>query len=137
MKNSRDNVEQLVRDFAKEQRLKIETQTDGSCCIRGSRGEIFQYDESQLAVLVSAETTRAWTAARKKLIAAGFTLYQDGDWEGSALFDPENADQANLAIELAGVRRKRQQSPGQLANLRKGPETEGAPDLGGAGGASA
>lgn len=127
MKNSRDNVEQLVRDFAKEQRLKIETQTDGSCCIRGSRGEIFQYDESQLAVLVSAETTRAWTAARKKLIAAGFTLYQDGDWEGSALFDPENADQANLAIELAEFDASASNHRASSPTCEKAPRQKGLP----------
>ncbi len=45
-----------------------------------------------------------WVHARKKLINAGFTVKQDGDAEGVALFDPHEKAQARLALKLAGMR---------------------------------
>jgi hypothetical protein len=45
-----------------------------------------------------------WVNARKKLLNAGFTLKQDGDAEGVALFDPEDKAQAKVALKLAGIR---------------------------------
>jgi hypothetical protein len=57
-----------------------------------------------------------WVHARKKLINAGFTLKQDGDAEGVALFNPEDKAQAKIALKLAGIR-TRQLSPERKAAL--------------------
>ena len=57
--------------------------------------------------------TAKWPNAKKKLIAAGFTVIRDGDAEGIAVFDPENNDQARLALKLAGVRVRRRLSEEQ------------------------
>lgn len=51
--------------------------------------------------------------AKKKLLAAGFTIQHEGDAECIALFDPENAVQAAVALELARVKRRRVMSPEQ------------------------
>ncbi len=48
-----------------------------------------------------------WNNAKKKLLAAGFTLKQDGDAEGVCLFDPNNKAQSALALKLARVRFRR------------------------------
>jgi len=48
-----------------------------------------------------------WGNARKKLLAAGFTLKQNGDAEGACLFNPSNKAQAKLALKLAGVKQRR------------------------------
>lgn len=67
-----------------------------------------------------------WANAKKKLVAAGFTIRQEGDAECIALFDPENKVQSRLALKLAGVRIRRVMSPEQriacaerLAAIRK------------------
>ncbi len=57
-----------------------------------------------------------WVNAKKKLINAGFTLKQDGDAEGVALFNPEDKAQAKVALKMAGVR-TRQLSPERKAVL--------------------
>ncbi len=48
-----------------------------------------------------------WANAKRKLKAAGFLIRQDGDREGTALFDPDDACQARLAIRLIRARRSR------------------------------
>lgn len=48
-----------------------------------------------------------WLSAKRRLKKAGFAIHQDGDFEGSALFDPTNKTQARLALELIKARAKR------------------------------
>jgi hypothetical protein len=43
---------------------------------------------------------------------------QNGDWEGVLSFDPHNAEQAQLAIRVAGIKRRRKLSPEHRAKLR-------------------
>lgn len=45
----------------------------------------------------------SWTTVKRKLEAAGFTVRQDGDTEGTALFNPTDGRQARLALSLAMV----------------------------------
>lgn len=58
-----------------------------------------------------------WVNAQKKLIAAGFTIRQKGDAEGTALFNPEDKAQARFALKLAGIKTRRQLSPERRAAL--------------------
>lgn len=75
--------------------------------------------------------SQSWATARKQLRAAGFHIAQDGDAEGSALFDPRNETQAKLAMKLVGIRPRRQVSPEVLKRLamfrlnREAPAQEG------------
>ena len=50
------------------------------------------------------------------------TLRQNGDGEGVFWFDPENKEQARLAIRFAGVRPKKQISDEHKAKLLAGLE---------------
>ncbi len=55
--------------------------------------------------------------AQKRLLAAGFTQAQDGDSEGTFLFDPANAVQSRLAIKEIGARVRRPLAPEKAAIL--------------------
>jgi hypothetical protein len=45
---------------------------------------------------------------------------QNGDSEGVLSFDPNDREQAKLAIKMAGARAKRNTSTAQMRNLEKG-----------------
>jgi len=47
--------------------------------------------------------------------SSGFQLIQNGDWEGTLLFDVENVEQAKLAIRVLGIKRRRKLSLEQAA----------------------
>ena len=110
-----------LEDFATKYRLKVSRTEDGEPVILGKFGCLYQHDPETLGLLFMPTGPRLWPHARRKLEAAGLTICQDGDQEGSALFDPTNTTQARLALKVVGAKRKRRQSPRQLANLRKAP----------------
>jgi hypothetical protein len=104
-----------IQGFATKQRLKTRVDDDGTRIIPGKYGHIFEYDTGQLAVMVIPDPPRKnyWTFSRTKLLETGFVLLQNGDSEGSALFSPDDAEQAKLAIQVSGLKRKRTISPQQ------------------------
>lgn len=93
--------------FAEKLRLKVKRDEAGDPIIPGKRGHIYEHDAETLGVLLEYPTARRWNWARRKLEAAAFTIWQDGDTEGTALFDPNNQVQAKLALQLVGIKRKR------------------------------
>ena len=104
-----------IQNFAEHYRLKTKLSKDGTKIIQGKFGHIYEHSNGVLGVLVMLDPPRKryWGCARKTLLKAGFTLVQDGDGEGAAVFDPENPSQARLAIRVAGIKRKRRLSPAQ------------------------
>jgi len=109
-----------IRTFAEKHRLRTVTDSDGSHIIPGRSGQIYEHSSTRLGVTFDSErhTTReGWNNRRRQCVAAGMTLWQDGDYEGSLLFDPSDPRQTEMAIRVAGCRVKRNQSPAQLANL--------------------
>ena len=117
-------------DFASKHRLRVRRAEVGDHIIAGKLGHIYQHDAETLGLLFMPNRPRLWSHAKRKLEAGGFTIWQDGDHEGSALFDPTNTPQAQLAVKVVGAKRKRRQSARQLANLRKTParRPSGAPE---------
>jgi hypothetical protein len=113
MKPSSDPV---VQRFAHTNRLKTKIDADGTLIIPGKLGHIYQYDHHSLGVVVVPRIPRRkyWGLTRRKLLALWFTVVQDGDGEGAAVFNPANAEQARAAIKAAGITRKRQLSPAQV-----------------------
>jgi hypothetical protein len=96
--------------------LKWRLDKDGTKIIRGKFGHIYEYDYGVLGVIVMPDPPRKryWGCVRTSLHEAKMTtLVQDGDGEGAALFDPENPNQARLAIRVAGIKRKRRLTPAQ------------------------
>lgn len=110
-----------LAQFAEKHRLRLKRAEDGEHVILGKFGHLYEHDSATLGLLFMPNSPRRWSHARRKLEAADFTIWQNGDDEGSALFDPTNTAQAQLAVKVVGAKRKRRQSPRQLANLRKAP----------------
>jgi len=121
-----------IESFAAKYRLKVKRSPDddGSLVINGKYGQVYEHSGSELAVSFTAGldknrkgvgswSPKKWGNARQAALAAGMTVYQDGDSEGSLLFNPDNPKQAKLAIKIAGAKTKRQATTAQLANLAK------------------
>jgi hypothetical protein len=100
--------------FANKYRLKLKRDPcDGTYIIPGRHGQIYEYSDSELAVMFillsdQEPSPRTWTSVRRKCVATGMTLRQDGDAEGALIFDPSDLPLAKLAIKIAGIRRVRQ-----------------------------
>ncbi len=111
----------LLLEFVSNHRLRTRRDDDGTTICPGKQGHIFEWGEGRLGVVVMPGKPSVWPRMRARLLAAGFTIAQNGDWEGAATFDPTNRIQAELAIRAAGIKRRRRSSPKQLQNLKKGP----------------
>jgi hypothetical protein len=108
--------DQLLQQFSANRKLKTRVDDDGTVIVPGKLGHIYQYDHHHLGVVVVPRIPRMkyWGLTRRKLLALQFTVVQDGDGEGAAVFDPANAEQVRAAIKAAGIIRKRQLSPAQV-----------------------
>lgn len=90
----------------------------GDPIVRGKRGSLWDDRPGRCGVTITGTTTgHRWIAARRAGLAAGFLLNQNGDCEGSMLFDPVVPAQVALAARLAGVRARRQPSATELVRL--------------------
>ena len=109
--------------FAQRHRLKTQRDECGELVIPGKAGQIYDHGSGRFGALfmppANRRTPRRWGNVRRKLAAAGFEVVQNGDAEGSLLFDPADATQTALAIRAVGARRKRVPSEGQLAVLAR------------------
>jgi hypothetical protein len=83
------------------------------------RSHIYEVGEGRLAVCLVFPTKNRWTYAKKKLRAAGFTVLQDGDMEGTASFDASVGKQAHVAIRITGAKARRRASSAQIAGLHR------------------
>src|SRR2546426_11438739 len=68
-------------------------------------------DGQRFGLLLLLKTKQQWTHAKKQLVTAGFTVKQNAETEGTALFNPEDAGQVRLAFKLARIRVRRELSP--------------------------
>lgn len=87
----------------------------------GTRSEdahhIFE-DGCFLKCYINCSTSARWNSMRKRLIAAGAVVTQDGDTDGIVLFDARDETLSRLVIKLAGVRIKRNISDEQRAAIK-------------------
>jgi hypothetical protein len=110
--------------FAKAHRLKVCTDVDGTMIVSGKHGcNIYEDDQGKLGVMYFSPSTvkgvGTWTNRRRVGVAAGMLVIQDGEQEGSMLFDSSSLGQAKVAIEIAGLKRKRIMSEAQRQALLK------------------
>ncbi len=108
-----------IQTFANRHRLRVKRHEDGELIITGKLGHIYEHDESTLCLMFLPDRPRLWANARRKLERADFVIWQDGDDEGSALFDPANRTQVRLALKVVRARARRRLSPAQVAALEK------------------
>jgi hypothetical protein len=116
------NREELIYTFAEQNRLRTSRETDGTTVIRGQVGcHLYRYSDSELGLMILSEgentRTRRWSGIRKKCLAAGMILRQNGEDEGAMSFNPNDRQQSRLAIKISGARPKRQLSPEHKAKL--------------------
>ena len=111
-----------LKQFSELYRLKLRRDECGDFFVGGKSGQVYEYAPGRLAVLFLGDTKRQWNAAKKKLAAAGFELTQDCDTEGTASFDPEDADQCRVAIQVVKAKPRRVLTPAQRAQLRAATE---------------
>src|ERR1039458_1353939 len=105
-------MEADIIKFAEQSRLRMQRDTHGEMFVPCYRGQIYHHGGDTLGALVITEgkarsSPKVWGNVRRGLLAAGFTLHQNGDAEGSLLFDAHNPEMACAAIRLMKARRKR------------------------------
>ena len=117
-----------VSQFAERNHLKLRHDSCGDAIIPGKphkatrqedRNHIYDNGDGRFGVFLTFPTVRGWNTRREAAIAAGFTLNQNAQTEGTMLFNPDNDVQAQLAIRLAGIKKVRRSSLLQLAAIAK------------------
>ena len=102
-----------IQEFAATYRTKPRLDSCGEAIIPGKprkaalledRNHIFEYGSGRFGVSLLLRTARHWNNARKRLVAGGFTVTQNGDTEGTLTFDPTDEKQSRAAIRAAGIR---------------------------------
>ena len=112
-----------IKKFAESYRLRTSMDADGTTIISGTSGHIYENGDGNFGTVFMSEKFRsreAWNNRRKECLAVGMELHQDGDYEGTLIFDPSNVKQAKTAIKVSGTRPKRIISPEHLAKMRAG-----------------
>jgi hypothetical protein len=107
-----------VGAFAESQRLKVRRDEDGTQIIPGKAGHVWAYGAGRLAVTLLELTPRTWGHRKRACLAVGMDLHQDGDYEGTLLFDPTDAEQVQVALKAAHVKRRRRVSTKTKERLR-------------------
>ena len=145
----RKEVAVEISEFASKQRLRVRLDSCGEAIIPGrprsaprpeDRNHIYEHSQTRLGIYLRL-TPKAWGYAKKRLLIKGLELRQDGDSEGTLLFDPENPSEARAAIRETGARERREASPQQIEQLNKirpkrgqeadpGPKSDGTPEGG-------
>lgn len=105
-----------LREFALEHRARVR-RVCGELVIVGGAGQVYEYAENRLAVLVSCRSRRKWSAVRRRLLAAGLVPLQAGDFEGVFEFEHWDASQAGLALAVIRAKRIRVVSVARRAQL--------------------
>ncbi len=115
-----------IKEFAEKYRVRTKRDGCGEEIVTGTRVpkdmpkrveyacHVYDHgDGKRFGILLLLKTKLQWTHAKKQLVAAGFTIKQNGDTEGTALFNPEDAAQVRLAFKLARINPKRVMSESQ------------------------
>ncbi len=115
-------VNNILKQFAELHRLKLRRDECGDYFVGGKLGQVYEYNPERLAILFMGESKRQWNVAKKKLAAAGFELMQDCAEEGTSSFDPADAEQCRVAIQVIRAKPRRVLTPAQRAQLRTATE---------------
>jgi hypothetical protein len=141
-----------IKEFAEKYHVRTRRDSCGEDIVTGSRVpkdmpkrveyacHVYDHgDGQQFGLLLLLKTKQQWTHAKKQLVDAGFTIKQNAETEGTALFNPEDPAQVKLAFKLARINPKRVMSEAQRLALTKAraklpqtlaPETPFAPNMG-------
>jgi hypothetical protein len=109
--------------FAAHYRICVTRDDCGDQIIRGKLGHVYQHDANQFGIVLEASANvvvleNTFRARKRRAIAAGFSMNQEGDFESILLFDPGDAEQARLAIRLIQAKKIKQAPRPSDAQLR-------------------
>ena len=99
---------ETLEQFAQKYRVNIRHDSCDEAILLGRRvkemsdrkescSHIFDNGDGKLGVCILGTSARKWGNARREMEAAGFVIRQDGQTEGTALFDPADDAHARLA----------------------------------------
>ncbi len=118
-------TERPIKGFANRYHLHTIKDECGEEIIPGKLGHIFDHGSGKLGIVLEemagSSQGRLLLARRKTALQASFQMVQEGEFESVLLFDPDDSDQARLAISLVKTRKKRtvHSNPPSLQNLLK------------------
>ena len=109
--------------FAENYRIRVKRDDCGDPIIRGKLGHLYEHDIDSFGIVLESPTEHGrldntLRARKRRAIAAGFLVHQEGDSEAILLFDPGDSKQARLAIQLIHTKKIRQAAPPTDAQLR-------------------
>lgn len=114
----------VLRLWAKEHRCRIVKDECRDEIVLGRHGLIRECNALLRVIYMPSQKDHnrenyreKWNNRRDKLAAAGCTILIEAHGEGMALFDPNNREQSQIAIAVAGVRQKRRFDPEQMKEL--------------------
>src|SRR5436190_23932115 len=99
-----------LKEFAEKHSVRVKrSREDETDNIVGKYGEIYEYSEDTFCVMVMPDTPRGglWVRSRKKFEALRMAITQNGEQEGSAVFDPADGKQAKAAIAAIHAKKMR------------------------------
>jgi hypothetical protein len=102
-----------IKEFAAKHKIRIKLDECADPIVIAKHGQIYEYSATRFGVMFLTKSVGKWNNRRRECEAAGMIIIQDGDTEGTLLFDPENQVQAKTAIRTVGAKQKRQISPEQ------------------------
>ena len=109
--------------FAEQHRLRMNRDECHDAIVRGKLGHLYEHGAGLFGIVlearansVSLETTLR--SRKRRAIAGGFALRQEGDSEAILLFDPADLDQGQLAIRLIQAKKIKKAPPPTDAQLR-------------------
>jgi hypothetical protein len=117
-----------IEEFAARHRVRVRRDSCNDEIIPGrphkaarqeDRSHIYDHgDGGHFGVALMLNNPRKWTFAKQRLVPLGFVVKQDGEGEGTLLFDPTDEREAKAALKEAGVKRERVYSPEQIEAKR-------------------
>ncbi len=108
----------ILEQFIEKHRCRQKRDECSDLNVIGRRGTIYEFDASVLAVTVmGAKNAMWWNIQREALKAEGCRITQNGNREGTALFDPENEEQVKAALHAIQAYHRRRVTPELLARL--------------------
>ena len=101
--------------FAEKNRLRVHRDGCSDVVVVGKLGELYQHDDGMVGLILMSpngddpKLDNTLRSRMRKALREGLELVQQGDYESSFLFDPQDRAQAQLAIRLLGIKRRRHQ----------------------------
>jgi hypothetical protein len=106
-------MESLLETFADRYHLRLKGDRCGDPFIPCQRGQIYEHGGGTFGAMAindagGKSSPKVWGNIRRALLAAGCIFHQNGDGEGTCLFDSEDPAQSRVAIMAMKARKKRQ-----------------------------